>query len=106
MDLISKKCTPCEGNIQPLSVGEVTQNLRLLKDWQYTDNNTIKKSFKFVSFMHTMSFVNKVAEIAEAEGHHPDLYISYGSCQIEIWTHAIKGLSENDFILASKIDAL
>ena len=71
------------------------------KRWAVVEGKKIVKEYHFVSFKHTMDFVNKVAEIAEQEGHHPDMFISYDRCRLELWTHAIKGLSENDFILAS-----
>ena len=75
-------------------------------DWEVTDNNKISKEFLFVNYKHTMDFVNKVADLAEEEGHHPVMHVYYGKVIIELWTHAINGLSENDFILASKIDKL
>ena len=75
-------------------------------DWKVEDNNKISKEFLFVSYKHTMDFVNKVANLADEEGHHPVMHVYYGRVIIELWTHAINGLSENDFILASKIDKL
>ncbi len=78
-----------------------------LNDWMLIDDaNLLAKSFRFKDFAETMQFVNKVADIAEAEGHHPDMTVSYGSATIELMTHAIGGLSENDFIVAAKIDKL
>ena len=75
-------------------------------DWKVTDKNKISREFLFVNFRHTMDFVNKVADLAEEEGHHPVMHVYFGRVVIELWTHAIDGLSENDFILASKIDKL
>lgn len=75
-------------------------------DWKVTDNIKISKDFVFVKYRHVLSFVNKVADLAEEEGHHPDMHVYYGKVIVELWTHAINGLSENDFILASKIDKL
>ena len=75
-------------------------------DWKVTGDKKISKEYSFVNFRHTMDFVNMVADLAEEEGHHPDMMVSYGKVVIELWTHAINGLSENDFILAHKIDKL
>jgi len=86
---------------------EVAEYLKQIKDdWKVTDKNKISREFLFVNFRHTMDFVNKVADLAEEEGHHPVMHVYFGRVVIELWTHAINGLSENDFILASKIDKL
>ena len=86
---------------------EVEVYLKQIKDdWKVTDKNKISREFLFVNFRHTMDFVNKVADLAEEEGHHPVMHVYFGRVVIELWTHAIDGLSENDFILASKIDKL
>jgi 4a-hydroxytetrahydrobiopterin dehydratase len=107
MDLSKKKCKPCEGGIAPLDKNEVAEYKQLIKDdWKVTENNKISKEFAFVNYKHTMEFVNKVAYLAEEEGHHPVIHVYYGMVVIELWTHVINGLSENDFILASKIDKL
>ena len=107
MDLSKKKCKPCEGGITPLNQQEVAVYKKHIKDdWEVTDNNKILKEFLFVNYKHVMDFVNKVAALAEEEGHHPVMHIYYGKVIVELWTHAINGLSENDFILASKIDKL
>jgi 4a-hydroxytetrahydrobiopterin dehydratase len=105
-DLISKKCIPCEGGVPALTVDEVATLLGQLKGWIMNSNNKISKEFQFVNFRHTMDFVNKIAILAESEGHHPDLFISYARLKVELYTHAIDGLSENDFIMAAKIDQL
>jgi 4a-hydroxytetrahydrobiopterin dehydratase len=107
MDLSKKKCIPCEGGIPPLDRKQ-TEELRTMisKDWQVTDDNKITREFFFVSYKHTIDFVNKVAAIAEEEGHHPVLHIYFGRAVAELWTHSINGLSENDFILAAKIDKI
>ena len=105
MELKNRKCVPCEGGIPPLNKVKIEAfQLLIDKRWEVIEGKKIVKEYHFVSFKHTMDFVNKVAEIAEQEGHHPDLFISYDRCRLELWTHAIKGLSENDFILAAKID--
>ena len=106
MELTDKKCVPCEGGIPALGADQIKQYLDKLNHWDLTDNQKISKRFVFVNFKHTMDFVNKVADLAESEGHHPDMFISYGTCVVELWTHAIHGLSENDFILAAKIDRI
>ena len=107
MDLSKKKCKPCEGGMAPLDQQEVAVYINHIKDdWEVTDNNKISKEFLFVTYRHTMDFVNKVADLAEEEGHHPVMHVYYGKVIIELWTHAINGLSENDFILASKIDKI
>lgn len=107
MDLSKKKCVPCEGGIPPLNENEITEYIKhLSKEWKVIENSKISKEFFFVSYRHTIDFVNKVADIAEEEGHHPVLQIFYGRAIVELWTHSVNGLSENDFILAAKIDKL
>jgi 4a-hydroxytetrahydrobiopterin dehydratase len=107
MELKGKKCMPCEGGVPGLSSDKITRLRKLIhSDWELVGETKIKRGFRFVNFRQTMEFVNKVAELAENEGHHPDMLVTYGSCLIELWTHNISGLSENDFILAAKIDAL
>lgn len=105
MSLLNKKCIPCEGNTQPLNEGEIKNYLKELKNnWEVLDNKKIKCEFIFNNFKEAVNFVDKIAEVAENERHHPDIHIFYNKVLIEIWTHAIKGLSENDFILAAKIE--
>ncbi len=107
MDLSKKKCIPCEGGIPPLDQQQVAEYKKHIKDdWKVTNINKISKDFLFVEYNHTLEFVNKVADLAEEEGHHPVMHVYYGKVIIELWTHAINGLSENDFIMASKIDEL
>jgi 4a-hydroxytetrahydrobiopterin dehydratase len=107
MDLSKKKCIPCEGGIPPLTGKEITEYKKQISaDWNVIDNNKITKEFYFVSYRQTMDFINKVADIAEEERHHPVLHIYFGRAVAELWTHSINGLSENDFILAAKIDKL
>jgi len=102
METIDKKCVPCEGGISVLSQEVVDLKLGALEDWSQRDNK-IEKMFKFKDFKDALAFVNNVGVIAESEKHHPDIYLAYGKVKISIWTHAINGLSENDFILAGKI---
>ena len=104
--LVTKKCKPCEGGVDPCMLGEANDQLAQLDGWYLThDGQRIRKDWTVKHFMAGMHFFNKVAEIAEEDGHHPDLHIEgYRNVSIELWTHAIGGLSENDFILAAKID--
>ncbi|MGE5418681.1 MAG: 4a-hydroxytetrahydrobiopterin dehydratase [Chloroflexota bacterium] len=105
--LADKKCVPCEGNVQPLGENEISQfGEEISGDWRVIENKKLFREFSFVNYKHTMDFVNKVAAIAEEEGHHPVMHVFYGKVEVELWTHAINGLSENDFILAAKIDRL
>ncbi len=106
--LRSGKCVPCEGGVPRLTNAEAEEQLAKLVGWSLTaDGQRIRKEWIVKHFMAGMRFFNLVAEIAEAEAHHPDLYlVGFRNVAVEIWTHAIGGLSENDFILAAKIDAL
>ena len=103
MDFSQKKCKPCEGGMPPLKEEVVNNLLKKVPSWTLKDGHVFKR-FKFKNFKEAISFVNKVADIAEQENHHPDITIKYNRVSIELWTHAINGLSENDFILAAKID--
>ena len=106
--LANQKCIPCEGNVPPLAREKAEELLRELdREWMLIDDaHMIARSFHFKNFEQTMKFVNEVARIAEDEGHHPDMSVTYDGVGIELSTHAIGGLSENDFILASKIDQI
>lgn len=107
MDLVKKHCTACEGGVLPMSPEQANKYLSAVLGWALTeDKKGIRREFVFEDFKKTMEFVNKVADIAENEGHHPEFRVSYGSVVIELSTHAIGGLSENDFIVAAKINAL
>ena len=105
MDLTKKKCVPCEGGVLPLDFVSVTKLLQQVSGWSLK-NGHLFKEFKFEKFAESIDFVNKVANIAESEGHHPDFAVHFRNVEMEIWTHAINGLSENDFILAAKIDKI
>jgi len=106
MDLTKKHCIPCEGGMPPLDPERVPNYLKHVPSWTSPDSKKIIKEFKFKDFKEAMTFVNKVAGLAESEGHHPDIYIFYNVVRLELSTHAIGGLSENDFILAAKINKL
>lgn len=104
-NLLQKKCVPCEGGESTLKSKDIEKYMQELKDgWEVSKNIKINKLFKFQNFKEAIKFVNEVAVLAEKEGHHPDISIDYSQVNITIWTHAIGGLSENDFILAAKID--
>ncbi len=106
-ELISSKCEPCSGNTPKLSFEQISKYLSELNEWSVNDNQEmIFKKFKFKNFNKALQFANKIGELADKESHHPDLSIGYGYCLVMVHTHAIKGLSVNDFILASKIDLI
>ena|SRR5258708_1325850 len=105
--LFEKRCKPCEGGAQALQPEETVGYMKeLAREWRVVDGVRIVREFTFKNFKEAMSFVNKVAALAEEEGHHPDIHIFYNKVGIELWTHAVGGLSDNDFILAAKIDRL
>jgi len=103
--LQAKHCRPCESGMPPLTKDEVSALLLQLDDWQQAGNR-IFKTYQFKNFHQTMAFVNAVAWIAHREGHHPDLHIGFNRCEVSYTTHAIAGLSKNDFICAAKVDTL
>ncbi|MFB6345058.1 MAG: 4a-hydroxytetrahydrobiopterin dehydratase [bacterium] len=103
-DLSQQHCEPCEGGIEPMSPGEAEEYLEKVDGWSLATVPKIKRQYDFKDFVTAIDFVNRVAEIAEDEGHHPNLEIDYNTVMVTVWTHAIDGLSENDFILAAKID--
>ena len=107
-DLSQKRCKPCEGGVAPIERNEAESLLKKLDaGWRLSDDaKSIHREWKFKNFYHTMSFVNAVAHIANTEDHHPDLEVGYGVCRMKFTTHAIDGLSENDFICAAKVDRL
>ena len=108
-DLKEKKCVPCEGGLPSLDYQEIHKYLKKVNGWDVKKNEKknyfIEKKFIFKNFIESQKFINLVGEISEKEGHHPDITFGWGYAKIKILTHAVKGLSENDFILASKIDA-
>lgn len=107
MDLAAKKCIPCEGGVFPLTKEEASTLLAQLKGWELSDGaKKIEKSWKFDDFAKALAFVNAVGALAEAESHHPEIELAWGKVEVELSTHAIGGLSENDFILAAKIDQI
>jgi 4a-hydroxytetrahydrobiopterin dehydratase len=109
-DLSKKKCVACDGGIPPLDTSEIHKYLKKVDGWDVKSNVEksfyLIKEFKFKNFEESQNFVNKVGNLAEEENHHPDISFGWGYCKIKIFTHAIKGLAESDFILAAKIDKI
>jgi len=107
-ELIKKKCKPCEGGVAPLTKDQAQGYLKALPQWSLNqDGKSIQSKFVMKNFVAAIDFINKIKEVAEGEGHHPDLHLTgYRNLEIEMSTHAIGGLSENDFIMAAKIDGL
>ena len=103
--LVKKKCRPCEGGVAPFSAQQAGEMLRQLKSWLLQEGKLVKV-YPFANYHHTMAFVNALAWISHREDHHPDLAVGYNQCRVTYWTHAVGGLSENDFICAAKCDAL
>ena len=109
-DLKEKKCVPCEGGVPPLDLSEIHKYQKKIDGWDVKPNEKkiycLEKNFKFKNFSESQNFVNKVGEISEKENHHPDISFGWGYAKVTVTTHAIEGLSENDFILAAKIDQI
>ena len=109
-DLLKKKCVPCEGGVIPFDTSEVHKYQKKVDGWDVIKGEEetffLLKNFKFENFLESQLFVNKVGEIAEQEGHHPDIWFGWGYAKIKIQTHAINGLHESDFVLAAKIDKI
>ena len=109
-DLHNKNCIPCKGGIPPFDISEIHKYLKKIDGWNVKkkedENFFLEKNFEFKNFIESQKFINKVGEIAEAEGHHPDIWFGWGYAKIKIFTHAIKGLHESDFVLAAKVDKI
>ena len=109
-DLLDKKCIPCEGGVVPFDISEIHKYQKKVDGWEVLKDGKniyyLEKKFVFKDFLGSQNFVNEVGKISEQEGHHPDILFGWGYAKINISTHAIKGLSENDFILAAKIDKI
>jgi|TARA_B110000438_G_scaffold294035_1_gene334788 4a-hydroxytetrahydrobiopterin dehydratase len=109
-DLHDKNCIPCQGGVPSFDISEIHKYLKKVDGWEVKkdtdDYYFIEKSFKFENFLKSQEFINKVGEIAETEGHHPDITFGWGYAKVKIFTHKIKGLVESDFILAAKIDKI
>lgn len=103
--LTKKHCVPCENGEGKLEIGKIKEYMQVVPDW-FLIGDQIQKEFKFKNFKESMEFINKVADVAEEQGHHPDIYIFYNKVKLSLSTHAAKGLTENDFIMAAKINSL
>jgi 4a-hydroxytetrahydrobiopterin dehydratase len=105
--LAEKECVPCKGGVPPLKGNDLARLHGELKPaWQVIREHQLEREFKFKNFREALSFTNQVGELAEVQGHHPDIYLSWGKVKVTIWTHKIDGLTESDFVLAAKIDKL
>ena len=106
-DLAKKDCIPCKGGVPPLK-GEALQELlgQLGGEWQVIEEHHLEKQYKFKNFRGALDFTNRVGEVAEQQGHHPDIYLAWGKVKILVWTHKIDGLTESDFVFAAKADGV
>lgn len=104
-NLLERECVPCRGGVPPLAGDSLRELLAELNGWEVVEEHHLQKSYQFKNFREAFAFVSRVSEVAEAEQHHPEVCFGWGHVEIKIWTHKIGGLSENDFIVAAKIDA-
>ena len=105
--LLKDQCVPCQGGVEPLKGKAIEELLESLSQgWQVINEHHLEKEYKFKNFQQALNFVNLVGQLAESEGHHPDIYLSWGRVKLTVWTHKINGLHKNDFILAAKADEL
>jgi 4a-hydroxytetrahydrobiopterin dehydratase len=105
-ELASKTCVPCRGDVPALKGAELESLEKKLPGWEVVDEHYLHRRYDFPDFLKALAFVNRVGEIAEQQGHHPDIFLTWGKAEITLWTHKVDGLTESDFILAAKIDAL
>ena len=105
-ELSSKQCVPCRGGVPALRGEELTPLSKQLDGWNVVNEHHLQKQYRFKDFREAQAFVNRVGDLAEEQGHHPDVCFGWGQAEIKIWTHKIDGLTESDFILAAKIDEL
>jgi 4a-hydroxytetrahydrobiopterin dehydratase len=103
-ELAAKSCVPCRGGVPPLKGAELESLEAQVPGWKVVNEHHLAKAYSFPDFVTALAFVNRAGEIAEQQGHHPDIYLTWGKVEIKIWTHKINGLTESDFILAAKID--
>ncbi len=105
-DLASQTCVPCRGGVPPMKGQELQRILQLVPQWKAVNEHHITRTFTFPDFKQALAFVNRVGEVAEKQGHHPDILLTWGKAEITLWTHTIDGLTQSDFIMAAKIDQL
>jgi 4a-hydroxytetrahydrobiopterin dehydratase len=105
-ELSERQCVPCRGGVPPLKGEEIENLLRQLEGWQVVDEHHLQRTYRFEDFRESLQFVNRIGELAEEQGHHPDICFGWGKADVTIWTHKIDGLTESDFVLAAKIDKL
>jgi 4a-hydroxytetrahydrobiopterin dehydratase len=105
-DLASKTCVPCRGGTPPLKGEQLHSYSHQLPNWHVVDEHHITRTFTFPDFQKALDFVNRVGAVAEEQGHHPDIFLTWGKVGITLWTHSVNGLSESDFIMAAKIDQI
>lgn len=105
-ELASKTCVPCKGGTPPLKGEELDELRRQVPEWEVVDEHHLRRRFRFRNFRESLRFINEVGELAEEQGHHPDISFGWGYAEITVWTHKIDGLTESDFIFAAKVDTL
>ncbi|MBX6762547.1 MAG: 4a-hydroxytetrahydrobiopterin dehydratase [Rubrobacteraceae bacterium] len=105
-DLASKTCVPCKGGTPPLKGKELEELARQVPEWEVVDEHHLRREFRFEDFRQALEFVNRVGELAEEQGHHPDISFGWGRVELTVFTHKIDGLTESDFIFAAKVDRL
>jgi 4a-hydroxytetrahydrobiopterin dehydratase len=105
--LAEKECVPCKGGVPPLKGEDLDRLRRQLKpEWKVVGDHHLEREFKFKNFREALDFTNRLGELAEAQGHHPDIYLAWGQVKVTLWTHKIDGLTESDFVMAAKVDQL
>jgi len=104
--LADKTCVPCRGGVPPLKGTELEKLHRIIPRWTVVDDHHLLREFRFPDFKQALDFVNRVGDLAEEQGHHPDILLAWGKAEITLWTHKIDGLTESDFIMAAKIDRI
>lgn len=104
--LAEKECVPCKGGVAPLKGKALAGFAGQLQGWRVVEEHHLEKEYKFKNFREALDFTNRVGELAEAQGHHPDIYLAWGKVKLTIWTHKIDGLTESDFVMAAKVDKL
>src|SRR5256714_15302903 len=105
-ELAERQCVPCRGGVPPMKGKQINEMSSQLPDWQVVNDHHLQRNYRFTDFRESLNFVNRVGELAEEQGHHPDICFGWGKADITIWTHKIDGLTESDFVLAAKIAKL